>query len=73
MKGKKHRLTLEISDVVKLRMHRLRESTDAASLTEVIRRALATYELLIDGVKDGGGVIIRRLDGTEQHVLLVPE
>lgn len=70
---KRHRLNLEISGAVKARMHRLCEATDAASLTEVIRRALATYEQLIDRVKGGGEIIIRSPDGTEQHVLLVPE
>ena len=51
-------------------MERLRDETEADSLTEVIRRALAVYELLWDQRKEGWETVMRR-DGTERSVLII--
>ncbi len=66
----KTRLNLEVSRSVRDRLERLKDETEADSLTEVIRRALATYELLWDQHKQGGQAIVRR-DGIERELLIV--
>ena len=66
----KTRLNLEVSQAVRERLQRLKDETDADSLTEVIRRSLAVYELLWDQQQQGGETIVRR-DGTERSVFLI--
>ncbi len=66
----KTRLNLEVSKSVRERMERLKDETEADSLTEVIRRALAVYELLWDQRKDGWETVVRR-NGTERSVLII--
>ena len=51
-------------------MERLKDETEADSLTEVIRRSLALYELLWEQRKDGWETIVRR-DGSERSVLII--
>lgn len=65
------RLNLEMSLQVRERLESLRERTDADSLTEVVRRSLAVYEFLQDGIETGGRVMLRRKDGTELEVALL--
>ena len=54
------------------RIERLRASTEAESLTEVIRRALAIYERLIELSESEHDIVIRGKDGDEQTLMLVP-
>ena len=68
----KTRLSLEMPSRVVERMERLMELTEAESRTEVIRRALAVYEFLAEQRADGAETIIRRPDGSENPLLLVP-
>lgn len=65
------RLNLEMSLQVRERLENLREQTDADSLTEVVRRALAVYEYLYDGIQDGGKIILRRENGKESEIALL--
>jgi hypothetical protein len=65
------RLSLETSDAVRQRMEKLRDETDADSITEVIRRALAVYECLWDETKRGSQIIVRS-GKKEREVLLIP-
>lgn len=51
-------LHLVISTAVKKRLEALQTMTEAESLTEVIRRALAVYEALIEVRNRGGRVIL---------------
>ena len=53
------------------RLERLKAQTEADSLTEVIRRALAVYELLLEQKQAGWETIVRR-DDSERSVL-IPE
>jgi hypothetical protein len=55
---------------VRRRLEELREETEADSLTEVIRRALAVYELLWRETRQHGELVIRR-NGDEIRVALV--
>ncbi len=65
------RLNLAVSEDVRDRIETLRDETDAESVTEVIRRALAVYDKLISKSQQGGEVFIRHR-GVEREVLLVP-
>jgi hypothetical protein len=67
------RLSLETSEEVRTRMERLRDCTGAETITQVICRALAVYELLIGEQRKGGAIVVRQKDGHEKEVLLVPE
>lgn len=53
------------------RIERLRKATEAESITEVIRKALAVYDLIIERRKDGAKVYIQAPDGppTEIEIL----
>jgi len=69
----KIRLNLELPIQVRERLEEIRVLSEAESVTEVIRRALSIYDLLLNmTVKEHGKVIIRSIDGTERELLLVP-
>ncbi len=56
----KCRLNLAISESVRERMEALKDSTDADSLTEVIRRALAAYEYIKEQQRQGNRIMLER-------------
>ena len=65
------RLNLEMSTKVRRRIERLRDEMDADSLSEVIRRALAVYELLhTERSRNHGQPMIRYPDGSEKDLVL---
>lgn len=65
------RLNLSVSEAIRDRIEELRDETHAESATEVIRRALAVYDLMITKTNEGGKVLIR-IGDEEKEVLLVP-
>ncbi|TWU19573.1 hypothetical protein [Allorhodopirellula heiligendammensis] len=65
------RLNLAVTKDIRDRIEAIRDDTHAESVTEVIRRALAVYDLLLIKSKDGGQVLIRNGD-EEREVLLIP-
>jgi hypothetical protein len=69
-RGPKARLNLEMSEDVRTRLENLRERTDADSLAEVVRRALAVYDLLWSEREGNGTFFIKRADGETKEVLL---
>ncbi len=53
-------------------MERLRELSEADSITEVIRRALTLYDVLVATTREEGAkVILRRPDGTEREIVIL--
>ena len=69
---KRARLHLEVPDRVRERIEHLRELSDADSITDVIRRALAVYDAVLTASREEGRtVIIRDRDGTERELLIV--
>ena len=64
------RLNLEMSLVVRQRLERLRDETDADSLSEVIRKALAVYEYLWDAKSSGASLLVKD-DSREKELLLL--
>lgn len=52
-------MNLTMTPQVREKLDALKEQSDASSYVEVIRRALATYELLCDEKRQGRRVITR--------------
>ena len=65
------RLNLELSKQVYDQMQTLQKRSDATSLTEVIRRALALYDVITEHVSGGGRIILRHKNGDDENVRLV--
>lgn len=61
---------MEVSPQVRERLESLVARTDAESMSEVIRRSLAVYELLVSEVERGGTVFVRGRDGSDNQVLI---
>jgi hypothetical protein len=57
-----------MSQTVRNKLETLRDKTDADSLSEVIRRALALYECLWKERQNGAKVIIRSPDADKELV-----
>ena len=68
MSDKKIRLNLVVSPQVKKRIERLQEASDGASITEVIRRALALYEELIAIRDEGNSLIVESKAGPRERL-----
>lgn len=64
----KVRLNLEVTPEVRARLERLKDQTDAESLTEVFRRALTIYEFIAAHYRDGGTVVLVSEDGSEERL-----
>lgn len=67
----KVRLNLELNKEAHAHLQKLQDETGAASLTEVIRRALAVYGGVVGHVKENGKVVFRFSDGTEEVLRLI--
>jgi hypothetical protein len=67
-----YRFNLELTPRAKEHLEDLKKRTDAASLTEVIRRALAVYDALQEHVSCDWEIVLRHKGKkTEKPVLLV--
>jgi hypothetical protein len=64
------RLQLALPESSFDRLEAIKEATEAASFAEVVRRALRIYEGLIAESHDGGTIVVKRKDGTEEVVPL---
>ena len=56
----KVRLNLALSETVRRKMEDLKLRTDADSLTEVVRRALAVYDIIVAEAQSGNRILIDR-------------
>lgn len=61
------KFTLEINDSVQKRLQVLCKQTNSKDNTEVIRKALVTYEVLVKAQQDGGKIFIHCF-GLQQEV-----
>jgi len=68
---KDQRLNLRISRSEQKRLEKLIKLSDAASTTEVIRRALAVYEHLWDAKQGEIQILLRDKEGDETNLLLL--
>jgi predicted CopG family antitoxin len=60
-----------MSEEVRERLESLREKTDADSLSEVIRRALAVYDFLWSEREKGARLVARGADNKERDLVLL--
>jgi hypothetical protein len=60
-----------MSEEVRQRLESLREKTDADSLSEVIRRALAVYEFLWSEREKGTRLVARDADNKDRDLVLL--
>lgn len=63
------RLSLDISQQFRDKLEKLQANTDCASITEVIRRAVAVYEGVMEYHAIGGKIILRAPNGVESALL----
>lgn len=59
-----------MSPQVREKLEKISDQTDE-SLSQVVRRAVALYEMLISETSAGGEIVIRTNDGSEKHVVLI--
>ena len=68
----KVRLNLELPERLRGRLEQLRVMSEADTITEVVRRAVALYDALISAIRGRGEkVILRGADGTERELLIL--
>mgnify|MGYP000623783180 CR=1 FL=1 len=67
------RLNLDLPERVRERLDRVKEMSEADSITEVIRRALSVYDELLTATRDKGyTLVLRSADGkTERELFLM--
>jgi hypothetical protein len=69
-KEPKVRLNLDMHHEVKARLERVRDSIKADSMGEVVRRATAVYDHLLQEQLAGSTIVIRSADGSEKGLPL---
>jgi hypothetical protein len=57
---------LDVAPTVRQQLEELEIRTEAGSLTEVVRRALALYDLVVEHQEGAGKLIFRHADGSEE-------
>ena len=62
------RLSLDVTPKVREQLDLLETRTEAGSITEVIRRALALYDLVIEHQSEGGKLIFQHADGSKESL-----
>ncbi len=64
----KRKLTLYLTPEVYDRLHSTRSLIEAQDIIEVVRRSLAVYDYEVRESANGGKIILRNADGTEQEI-----
>jgi hypothetical protein len=64
------RLNLDLPESTYLRVKELEQLSESTSLSEVLRKALTVYDVLLKAQKAGCKIVIRD-DGAEREVILV--
>ena len=67
----KVRLNLDLTAKVKGQLEELQKRSEASSLVEVIRRALALYDLVLEVTENDGAVFVQHSDGTKERLCLL--
>lgn len=65
------RMSIEVTTKSRARIENIMELTEAASMTEAIRRALALCETVAAAIDAGGVVVIRDAIGNERQLELI--
>lgn len=65
------RLSLDITAKVKDQIEALQEESEAPTIVEVFRRALAVYQIVLAQYKANGKVILEHADGSREALRLL--
>ena len=65
------RLNLDLDPKVKAQLEALRIRSGASSISEVIRRSIALYDLVIQHQSEGGTLVFKHSDETEESLRLL--
>jgi hypothetical protein len=65
------RLNLEYPSDVHQQMQIVQQRSHAASITEMLRRAVALYDLITEHISGGGHVILRNEKGKEETLRIL--
>jgi hypothetical protein len=69
--ARKARLTIEVPAKTRDQLTDIVQRSGASSLTEVIRRALALYDLILEHNSDDGKLVLRHKDGREEVLRII--
>jgi hypothetical protein len=69
MSHNKYRLNLELTDQVMKRLNKLVVESDSSSKTDVIRKSLSLYEIIMRIRKEDGQVILLLKDGNQMELV----
>ena len=64
-----YRLNLDFKENTRLQLDALLKDTDAATRTEVIRRAISLYTVLVQYKKAGCEITLKQADGSEKNLV----
>lgn len=67
----KVRLQIEMTELVREQIESLRDKTQADSLSEVIRRAIAVYGFIFNEKNRGCAIIAKDSDGSEKELMFL--
>ena len=71
MKEDRKRITLEMPASAREKMDELMSTTNAVSIAEVIRRATVLYDMVATHQRNGGALVFRLPNGTEEVVRIL--
>lgn len=67
----KVRLNLEFPPQIYSQMQEVQQRSHAASLTEVLRRSLALYDLVTEHIVDGGDIVLVNRNGVQEKLRIL--
>ncbi len=70
-KAKKFRLNLEFPSETEQRLRELKNRSDSPTVTEVIRKSLALFNLYLNQTEAGRSLIFRDPDGSEEKLTIL--
>jgi hypothetical protein len=65
------RLNLEYPSAIHEQMQIVQQRSQASSITEMLRRAVALYDLITEHISEGGQVILRNKKGEEENLRIL--
>ena len=68
---KKTRLSLDVNPDLKRRIELVQRKSNASTLIEVFRKAMALYELVLDQQAAKGKVVLENADGSHETLRLI--
>ncbi|TKC98660.1 hypothetical protein E8A74_40535 [Polyangium fumosum] len=62
---------MELPERLRGRLDQLRAMSEAGTITQVVKRAVTLYDVLLSAIRNGRErIILRSVDGTERELLI---